>query len=368
MSRTDSVKKGKAQWKRRLPVFIVLFFLVFSLVSFILVHMNFLYNFGKAETPERSIYPRFADYPGFTGEPLSFQSGKNTLRGDLFGQKNRKGLLILSHGIGGGAEDYLAEIVYFVDHGWKVLAFDNTGSYRSEGKGTRGMAQSAIDLKAALDYAQRDSALKDLPVVLYGHSWGGYAVAAVLGGDHKIAAAVSVSGYERPMSILMEQAERMMGPFARVEYPYIWIYNRILFGGDADRSAISAINATDTPILILHGSGDEAIDPDGASILARRDRITNPGAEYMIRNEEGQNGHNTLLVSSAAAIYQQEIQEAGQALREKYEGNPEKIPAEELDSYYNGIDRLRVSQLDMAAMDQIEAFLDRSIASDKQED
>jgi pimeloyl-ACP methyl ester carboxylesterase len=368
MSRTVRVKSGNSKWKQRIPALIVVFVLVFSIFSFILVHMNFLYNFGKVTRPEHSIYPRFEDYPGFTGRGISFQSGKNTLTGDVFGAKNRKGLLVLSHGIGGGAEDYLSEIVYFVDHGWKVLAFDNTGSYRSDGKGTRGMAQSAIDLNAALDYVESDPDLKDLPLVLYGHSWGGYAVAAVLDGAHEISAAVSVAGYERPMSILMEQAKQMLGLFAYVEAPYIWIYNRILFGGNANRSAVNAINVSGTPILIIHGSGDEAIDPDGASIIAWRDRITNPRAEYMIREEAGVNGHNTLLLTSAAAVYQKEIQAEGQAIVEKYEGDPEKIPAKALDSYYNSIDRLRVSQLDPAAMDQIGAFLDRSIAPEQQED
>ena len=58
-----------------------------------------------------------------------------------------------------------------------------------------GMAQSAIDLDAALTYIESNDELNGLPVLLYGHSWGGYAAAAVLGSDHDIKASVSISGY-----------------------------------------------------------------------------------------------------------------------------------------------------------------------------
>ena len=42
-------------------------------------------------------------------------------------------------GIGGGADSYLPQITYFLDQGWRVFAYDATGSFDSEGKTTKGV-------------------------------------------------------------------------------------------------------------------------------------------------------------------------------------------------------------------------------------
>ena len=54
--------------------------------------------------------------------------------------------------------------------GYSVLTYDATGTGASGGSGTRGLAQSALDLDAALTRAEQE----DLPILLFGHSWGGY--------------------------------------------------------------------------------------------------------------------------------------------------------------------------------------------------
>ena len=84
-------------------------------------------------------------------------------------------------------------------------------SGHSEGSGTRGLPQSALDLDAALDYIESDESLNSFPVFLMGHSWGGYAVTAVLNFDHEIAGSVSVAGYNDPMTMISEFADGMMG-------------------------------------------------------------------------------------------------------------------------------------------------------------
>jgi dienelactone hydrolase len=71
-----------------------------------------------------------------------------------------------------------------------------------------------LDLNSALNYIESDSTLNDLPIMLYGHRWGGYAVAAVLNYGHDIAATASIAGFNAPMEILFEQAKKMMGVFA----------------------------------------------------------------------------------------------------------------------------------------------------------
>ena len=86
------------------------------------------------------------------------------------------GLIVFSHGIFDGQLSYLPEIAYFARRGYKIFAFDNSGSHLSGGKSLRGLPQSAEDLDAALSFVTKTNTL---PLYLFGHSWGGYAVSAV---------------------------------------------------------------------------------------------------------------------------------------------------------------------------------------------
>ena len=69
----------------------------------------------------------------FPRRSVSFYSGKNKLQGYVYGEEKQKGLVVFSHGILSGHEDYLGAILELVKRGWTVFAFDNTGSAESEG-------------------------------------------------------------------------------------------------------------------------------------------------------------------------------------------------------------------------------------------
>ena len=134
--------------------------------------------FGRADEPD-GLTVRYedvaADYPRQT---VTFSSGSAQLTGWLYPAEDAAALVVIAHGLGADAETYLPETMHFVDSGYSVLTYDATGTGASGGSGTRGLAQSALDLDAALTRAEQE----DLPILLFGHSWGGYAAAAVLGG------------------------------------------------------------------------------------------------------------------------------------------------------------------------------------------
>jgi uncharacterized protein len=68
-------------------------------------------------------------------------------------------------------------------------------------------------LDAALTYINTQEEFVSLPILLFGHSWGGYAVANLLHYDYEIAGVVTVSGANSPMEMIMEQGRSMMGAF-----------------------------------------------------------------------------------------------------------------------------------------------------------
>ena len=349
--------KNRKVLKITLIVVVALLF-VFSVGSMIFSKSDYDRNFKRVDPPQYTGLLRYQDVSGYDRTVVNFNSGDNQLAGYIYGAENQKGLVVISHGLGYGAEDYLAETLYFVDQGWRVFAFDNTGTYESQGKNERGLPQSVIDLDAALTYIENDPTFNDLPVVLWGHSWGGYAVAAVLNFDHPVAAVVSVAGFDSPNGLLMEQAKSQLGLLGYLEYPFLSAYQSFLFGGKAKLTAVNGINHSDTPVMIVHGTADESISYTGASIISHRDDITNPNVIYKTYSAENHNGHKSLLRSDAAVKYIDKINQEYKALFNRYNG---AIPEDVNAAFYAGLDKFQTSELDENLMREMNAFFERQI-------
>lgn len=332
------------------------FIVLFSIVSMIIVMNVYNKQFPRYERHDitvtaglkyddlQELYPR---------ELVSFKSGKNKLQGYVYGQDNDLGVVVVSHGLGGGADSYLPQITYFVDQGWRVFAYDATGSFDSEGKTTRGFPQALLDLDAALSFVKTQDQFAALPILLFGHSWGGYAAANVLHFDHEIAGVATVSGANSPMEIIIEQGRSMMGGFIDIQYPYLWLYQRILFGKTASLNAVEAINQSNVPVLIIHGTEDDSVLYSGSSIISKADKITNSSVKTISVSEPGKNGHNSIFRSNASIKYIDEINVEYRQLYDFYEQN---IPYEIKQDFYSKIDRSLAQDLNRNLMDEIQAF------------
>lgn len=253
---------------------------LFVIGSIIFAKVIYDNSFPRVDRPRFTGRLGYGDVSAYGPGVVRFQSGKNTLTGYLYSRGNNKGLVVISPELGYGAKDYLAQTVYFVDRGWAVFSFDDTGTYASEGAGTLGLPQSAIDLNAAMVYIEHDDSLSGLPIMLFGHSWGGYAVTAVLNLDHNVRAVASIAGFNSPMELLHERMRQIIGPFSYVEYPFEWVYQEMLFGEAAGLKAVDGINKSQAAVMIVHRKNDGAIPYSSASIVSHRKEITNPNVIY----------------------------------------------------------------------------------------
>ena len=292
-----------------------------------------------------------ADYPY---EDVEFQLGGKTLRGHVYGAGNTRGLVVFRHGIFSQHQDYLALITALVDKGWKVFAYDAIGCGESDGDSVIGFAQSPIDVHAAVQFARESGMAGDLPVVLFGHSWGGYGVAGALDYGDDVKACVSMSGFDTPMGIIMESAEKSMGPIAAVQRPFIDLIGRLDFGNDANRSASHAISESGVPTLVIHGTEDAVVSYDGTGIIAQRDSITNPQVEYITKSEPGRNGHNTYFYSPDSQAYLSECVDRLAALKGEHGGD---IPDDVLADFMASIDKRRANTADPELIEEIDGFL-----------
>ena len=305
-------KKIKTRRKRLLIIMLAVF--LFLLLGFGIVfgltanEMKKIFSRGEYPDHSLSAYYWYEDYStDYPREQVQFQSGEVTLTGFIYGMENTDKLLVFAHGIGAGHENYLNTLLWFVDQGWRVFAYDATGSGYSEGSGTRGLSQSALDLDSALTFAEQDARLKNLPKVLLGHSWGAYAAAAVLNFDHDVKASVSIAGYADPVEMLSERAEDMMGHTAAVcVHPFMWLYHKAIFGKYAGLDAVDGINHANIPVLLVHGVDDDTVSFARSSIIAHQSEITNPLLETcVIRGAYA--GHSNIFNSDESNRYQDTI-------------------------------------------------------------
>ena len=353
----------KKVMRRKSPVKAVViviagFLLVFSLVSMTVSIWIYNAQFPRYERHDETVTAglRYTDIEArFPRRLVGFASMDHRLQGYVYGEENDRGLVVVAHGIGGGADSYLPQIAFFAEQGFRVFAYDATGSFDSEGRTTRGFPQAVLDLNAALEYIKQQPESEGLPVLLFGHSWGGYAVANVLHYGHDIAGVVTVSGANSAMDMIIEQGRSMMGPFIYTQYPFLWLYQRMLFGSAASFSATEAVNTSGVPVLIVHGTEDEMVAYSGSSIISNMEHITNPHARALSMSRPGQNGHNSLFRSEAAAAYIDEINVRYRALYEEYDG---EIPYEIKQAFYTEVDRVRVQDLNRELMDEIISFLE----------
>ncbi len=320
----------------------------------------------EADTPytgaafNNTIHLRYTDVneEKYPRQAVEFYSGENMLRGYIYGEANNKGLVVISHGLGAGSESYFAETLFFIDHGWRVLAYDNTGSYNSQGASTRGISQSLLDLNAAFNFIGANKELKDLPVFLFGHSWGGYATTAILNWHPEVKAVASMSGFASPCEALFDFAENKTSIFGVIGFPFFWGYHCMLFGENANISAIDGINSSNVPVMLIHGTEDKTLRYDWSGIISHKNKITNPNVLYISRNQPGQNGHADLMFSLKAIAYQQEKKAEWEALQAQYNN---AIPEQAEQQYYAGINKALASQLDANLFEEINSFFNEQL-------
>lgn len=322
-------------------------------------------NFQRGAYPSRSRSMQYWYDPDYIAKHprlnVEFTSGSNTLQGYIYGLENEapKALLVFAHGITVGHETYINSLMWFVERGYWVFAYDATGSCTSDGSGTVGLVQSALDLDCALTFAERYERFEGLPVVLLGHSWGGYAVGAVQSFDHKLTAACSISGYADPMEMLELGAEHNYEnpAFVKAMHPFMWGYNKAMFRQHSALSAVDGINHSNLPTLVLHGELDDFVDYELVSILSKQAQITNPNAEFVTLRGRFAN-HEDIWRSERANAYLMRFRESISRLKEIYTG--EELE-QALDDAYAAADRAVVNETNNDMLTQIEAFYSRHL-------
>jgi pimeloyl-ACP methyl ester carboxylesterase len=93
-----------------------------------------------------------------------------------------------------------------------------------------GFEQHVIDLEYAIRFIQNEEAFHDLQISLVGHSWGGYAAAAVLNVEPKISSVVSISGFSSTYDLELDELSNKIGAIGNLAFPYLMLTQLQKFG------------------------------------------------------------------------------------------------------------------------------------------
>lgn len=240
------------------------------------------------------------EYPRKT---ILFESGKNTLSAYLYGEGNEKGIIVVAPGHSDSNDIKLYEIRYFVDAGYSVICFDYTGCYTSEGNSFGGYTQAVYDLDALLNYIENNDEFEDKLIYLFGHSLGGYAVAAVLGMEHNVKAVVAASGFDTPEEQWQYSVNKYTGFFYSIIKPFNSLFISLKYGTDKSLSAVEGINNVSIPVMVISAE-DDSFYGGFSPIYDKRDEITNPNCTFILMDEENHNGHYDYFLTDEAVEYQ----------------------------------------------------------------
>ena len=295
------------------------------------------------------------DFPGLEARPVEFPSNRGQLlRGAFYTRQSEKGpagLVVFAHGMGGGHRSYMTEINTLAGAGFAVLAYDNTGTMASQGRSLGGFYQATRDLRSALAYVRGVPEWSGYPVVLAGHSWGGYAVCQALAFEEEnVAGAVAFSPPDSAAGALCAGAAGMAGIPMGWMRPFFWAASVLRDGWDARRSGASILAGTDRlPLLLLHGDADRSVplscSPISSAAVRGKANIT--AILY-----EGR-GHNVYQTKESERYLGEVMDAIGRA---KKRCGRAGIPPEEKARLYC-IDYQLITQEDSSVMETVTAFI-----------
>lgn len=219
-------------------------------------------NFDVSANSYEPLMLRVEDFEGLECTEYSFPSDKGQkLAGYLYSSgEEQHGIVIISHGFGGGGHNSYMDVAdYFAKNGYYVFAYDATAMDKSEGEGLGGVPQGVIDLDHAISFVESESDIPDLPIVLFGHSWGGYCVSSVLTFHPEIKAVIECSGFDRSSDMFESGGKSQAGSVIYTMTPFIRIHEYFKYGKYAKNTAMDGFDATDANIMIVHSADDDVI-------------------------------------------------------------------------------------------------------------
>lgn len=342
---------------------ILITILVFILLLYLFANVLLNFIFGKrCEGNPDLKYFTADDFEELNTTKIEFKSDKGQiLRGYIYQnnkikEKDIKGLLVFVHGMGAGHFSYTTEINTLAKNGFKVLAYDNTGTCMSEGKNLNGFYQAVIDLKYCLEYIKTNSELNEYNLGLIGHSWGAYTVCQSLKYKSNVKAVVGMSGPDTFEKLVTSS----MGVFGKILKSFLRRVNKIKFGKEALDSSIGVLKSVDdsVSVLLLHGEDDSTCKIENSMILDQEDFKDKENIKTILFEGKNHNIYQTI----ESEKYLNEVFKTIEEYKSKLKKDSKNKEIEEnLKTYYKNIDYKKITEEDFEVMEIIIEFFNNTL-------
>lgn len=215
--------------------------------------------FRRADLADDVKYFSVADFPDLIREEYKFASRAGySLAGQFYyyGNPRSDRIVVFDHGMGnGGHRSYLREIEILARAGYKVFAYDHTGTAESEGDTLNGLAQSLADLDCCLVTLRSDSNYSSCKFSVVGHSWGGYSTLNILAFHPYVAHVVALSGFVS----VRDMHKQLLGGFLSLYRNAVYEIEMSVNSEYAPMNAAQTLSATDAHVLIIASDNDKVV-------------------------------------------------------------------------------------------------------------
>ena len=240
--------------------------------------------FVRMSEPTGFIDHYFEEHPDLHHEAFSCFSDKGPLIKGLILRPagDPKALIVMTHGYNMSCEDYMPLAHRFAEAGFTVLMFDGLGIGLSEGDRIYGLPQHILDMDSVLSAVQADPELSSLPLLLFGHSWGGYAACCISAlSEYPIKGILTCGAFRKSSSSMI--------PTIRKRYPHaapfliasIESLEKVLFGKPASITSSEGLRKADCPARLYHSMDDAVVSYDESFLKMRRELAGKDNIEFI---------------------------------------------------------------------------------------
>ncbi len=356
--------KKKPSKKKIVLIIIALVFVMLIGGWWVLCVSLYNENFDQRFESYEPVMLRVEDFDGLERTKYEFPSDKGQmLTGYMYSSgDDQHGIIVIAHGLGAGHNSYMDAANYFVRHGYYVFAYDATGCDESEGGGLGGVPQGVIDLDHAVSFVENSGNFPELPIALFGHSWGGYSACAVLTYHPEIKAVIECSGCNQSSDLFEAGGKAQAGDLIDTMMPFIKLHERIRFGKYASNTAMDGFAAGSTAVMAVHSEDDRVVPIEYGFDRFYEKYKDDPRFTFVRLTDRG---HNYVFDDTT---YIDEFNSGFDQWRDSLDydigsdENKERFIAEKAEYFHENLDRTRwCNMLDMEMFDRFLDFFDEHI-------
>ncbi|MCM8832757.1 MAG: alpha/beta hydrolase [Candidatus Omnitrophica bacterium] len=237
----------KKMWIRILIDFLIIIFL-----------LSLIIGVRAVMPPRLSIFltPKDIGLP-YENITLKTEDGKKLIGWLIYSEKS-KGIIICLHGYPANKSDILP-VVEFLYPEFSLLLFDFRAHGESQGKVCYFGLKEFLDVKSAIDFIKNNEKVKNLPIGIWGYSFGG-AVGIISAAKYKdIKSLVTDSAFAN-FPDMVKNYYKNLGPLKYIFSSFSIFLGRHVFRSDFKlNSPENFISSLTCPILIIHSRNDDFV-------------------------------------------------------------------------------------------------------------